>query len=316
MESLRGALPILQRQILSLRILLKISLFVALTNLGADFVSAEEYHRATELEENVKNKLFPKNGKFEVSGPSVGTYLNQSYVDTYFLHMSFNYYWNENWGFGFEGLYAQNTDRPERFCIENFYNDPNEQIGTPCPGSENDLYVNLKYSNDTDIPGASFGPAYTNVREINAILAGTLIWNPIYGKQLAFLSFTTYFDIFTTLGLGATLSTFYPQSLKLRNGVLARGPVDEEEIGRIGSTCDTGPGVCASDPNVQNLIGVAGRPDPEDQITPTLILGIGQKIHFKERFHIKAEIRNYSLLGTENGIDTFLALQLGVGVRF
>ena len=45
-------------------------------------------------------------------------------------------------------------------------------------------------------------------------------------------------------------------------------------------------------------------------------LGLGQKFHFMKRFHIKAELRNYTLLATPTGFDNFFTLWGGIGVRF
>ena len=38
-------------------------------------------------------------------------------------------------------------------------------------------------------------------------------------------------------------------------------------------------------------------------------------MHFYERFYFKAELRNYTLLQTEAGYDTFFMLWAGLGAR-
>jgi outer membrane beta-barrel protein len=301
-----------RRRLLYLIRLTKALFFLILLNLS--FLSsftlfADPYRKAIETDENVKNKLFPKDGLWEFSGPSFGTILNQSYIDSYLIHFGLTYFTSERWGLSLEGAYAINTDKPERYCIEHFYNDPYEIVGATClsPGEDptHDLEVN-----GLPVKGASFGPAYVPIRELNYLVTGSFIWNPIYGKQLAFLSFTNYFDIFITGGIGATFSTFYPESLHLRNGTISRGPVPNTITG-----CPSSPGVCPRDPNIDNLIGEGGRPDPISDISPTLTFGIGQKFHFKKRFHIKVEIRNYTLVGTEEGYEPFFALWAGFGFR-
>lgn len=272
-----------------------------------------QYQRASDSEDNVKNKLFPKVGKFEISMPTGGLILNQSYVDSYLIQGGLTYYLTETWGLGLEGIYVLNSDRPERFCIEHFYNDPFNQLTVPCPIPTDDINAPLKDSKGNAVRGASFGPAYAPIRELNILALATAVWNPIYGKQLAFLSFTSYFDLFVTMGLGAALSTFYPESLYLRNGKKARGdlPLDFPPSG-----CPKTIGACPNDADVDTLIGANGRPDSLSETSPMITLGLGQKFHFAKRFHLKAELRNFTLLGGPNTYETYFAMWFGVGVRF
>ncbi|MBP6217258.1 MAG: outer membrane beta-barrel domain-containing protein [Oligoflexales bacterium] len=283
-------------------------LFLSTSPLVADQI----YRKATDSDENVKNKLFPKAGRIEFGLPSYGIILNQSFVDTSLIHGAISYFWSESWGVGIEGAYAMNKDKDERYCIEHFYNDPNELVSNgPCAFPGDDPAKDLQDGNGNAIKGASIGPAYTRIRELNLIAAASLIWNPIYGKQLAFLSFTNHFDIFMTFGLGLAMSDLYPESHYLKNGNPARGPVPSDFPG-----CPPKTGVCPSSEGMDDLIGANGRPAPETVSSPTLTLGIGQKFHFLKHFHLKAEIRNYTLLDTPTGYENLFALWLGLGFRF
>ena len=280
-------------------------------------VAAKSYRRAVEQEGNVRNKLFPKNKKIELSLPSFGVVLNQSYLDSFAVHTAASYYVSENWGVTLEAMFAINEDKPERYCIENFYNDYEDQVAASCPDPSEDKTVHLFDSNGNAKKGANFGPAYAAVREINTIITGAATWAPIYGKQLAFLTQTLYFDLFFTFGAGVTMSTFYPESSTLRDGRLSRGLVTAD-LPDNGCPTGTGiPGVCPNDTdsNWSDLIGVNGRPDPEEHVTPTLAFGLGQKIHFLDRWHLRAEVRNYTLVGTHAGIEMFFMMWAGVGLR-
>lgn len=281
-------------------------------------VYAEEYQKAVETEENVKNKLYPRSGRLEFAGPAFGMILNQSYIESYGFHFGMTYFINETWGLGIEGLLAQNTDKSERTCIENFFNDQFEEVGPACLPEGGDPSQYLINENGEAVRGANMGPAYVAIREIQNIAMATLVWNPIYGKQLAFLSFTSYFDIYTTMGLGLTFSEYYPESVNLRDGRRARAPFPRDVLGCPKGSDSKGnkvAGVCPDDPEINSLIGIAGRPTPQSQSTPTMTFGIGQKIHFKKYFHIKGELRNYTLLGTESGFESIFAVWLGLGVR-
>ena len=50
------------------------------------------------------------------------------------------------------------------------------------------------------IDGSSFAPTYIGIREIDLLVIGNFSWNPLYGKQLAFLTFTSYFDFYVNVG--------------------------------------------------------------------------------------------------------------------
>ena len=265
---------------------------------------SEAYQKATNAEENVKNKRFPKAGKFEISAPAIGLILNESYIDSYLVHGAFTYFINESWGLGIEGAWVTNVDKVERYCIEHFYNDPYGNVSETCPQPGEDIYAPLKSPSGAPLNGANFGPAYVPIRELTSLIFLTGVWNPIYGKQLAFLKFTSYFDIFTTFGIGVASSLFYPESLYLRDGVLSRGPV----AGDSSVLCPTNVGVCPSNPNVTELIGANGRPDAEAQVDPMFTIGIGQKLYAAGR---TSRLRNlFCALG--RGRRSFLMEIFGV----
>ena len=224
--------------------------------------------------------------------------------------MACSYFLNENWGLQLEVLSAINQDRSERFCLEHFYNDPQEKLGVSCAQSEDDLFEPL-YEADatTAIKGVNVGPAYTSIRELDQVLSINATYNPVYGKQLTLMNFITHFDIFFTFGLGAARSTHYPKSLYLRNGTLARGPFPAE----LPSGCPASPGVCPDNNDALSQIGEAGRPDAEDDIHATLNLGVGQRFHLTKNLITIVELRNFTLLGTEFGVEPFIGLWLGIG---
>lgn len=243
----------------------------------------------------VKRKLFTKRKKIELNGPNVGVILNQSYLDTFLIHGGVNYYFSEVWGVGVEGAFAMNSDKFARECVETFVNDPDSEVGDECG------------PNAVDGSGrANYGPAYVPVREIENIIAVNAVWNPVYGKQLLFRSATNYFDLFFTFGGGLAFSKFYPKKTTLNNGKSSRGAIAEDED----------PLSVGAEPDETDSYGTAGRPEPESQSNVLINIGIGQKYHFWKRFNIKAELRNYTLVGTDAGFDNFFTVWGGFGVRF
>lgn len=293
---------------------------INLQSLNIDIYGDGGYKKATdEGDDVVKNKLFTKKGKLEISS-NFGMILNQSYISSLVSHSSFSYFVNETWGFSLEGLYSLNSDKSERYCIEHFYNNYENNVGVSCPSEGDQVDLPLYVPGEVDAEGhpiikkgASFGPAYVAIRELQYIVTGSAIWNPIYGKQLLLLKNTMYFDIFVTMGLGVAVSTFYPEQTILKNGNLSRGDAPST----IPDDCRRPlPGVCPTEENYENYIGVKGRPEPENQLNGSVTLGIGQKVHFWQDFNIKFEIRNYSLLGTHNKFETFFMTWLGLGYRF
>ncbi len=264
-------------------------------------VWAQNYQKSTEGQEVVLNKIYPKRSKLELGG-GVGFILNQSYVETTLLGAGLSYYFSEEWGIGIDFAMASNKDKPERGCIENFYNDPDDEVGVPCGGP--DMLGGAK--------NANYGPAYVPIREISNILTANVIWSPVYGKQLVLLSTTSYFDLFIEGGASLVGSKFYAKQETLNNGNPSRGQFQiDPNTGatlpnqRIGASI-----------NEEDSYGVNGRPIPQDQSNIALNLGVGQKFHFGKRFQLRMYLRNMTILGTESGFENLFALYLGAGVRF
>ena len=112
------------------------------------------------------------------------------------------------------------------------------------------------------------GPAYVPIREINYIITGNYVWNPVYGKQLLFLSSTSHFDLFFEFGGGFMMSNFYPERNVLNNGNEPRAPyyTDEPEKNvNVGALVDD-----------DDSYGIFGRPVPLAETSPLLNLGVGQ----------------------------------------
>jgi outer membrane beta-barrel protein len=263
--------------------------------------TSQSYRKASEGDDVVKDKLFPKKGKIEINGLNVGAILNESYITTVVFHGGITYFSSETWGFGIEGLFASNTDNSARFCIEHFYNDPLGNVSAQCDSALDEPGANLQGAEK-----ANYGPAYVPIRAVKYAVAATAVWNPVYGKQLFMLSGTGYFDLFLTMGAGLLFSDYYPLKTVLNNGKITRGnyPAD-------GST-DPIPGADAAD---TGSYGVLGRPDPVQESTFMITTGVGQKYHFAKRFNLKVELRNYLLVGTDSGFDLFFTLWGGVGIR-
>ncbi len=287
------------------RLFLQIFCFV-LAGAFTQSLLAQTFHNATDDKDVVKNKLFPKNKKFEIVGPDFGVILNESYISTYLLHLGGTYYTSEEWGFGLDLAFAMaNSDKFERTCIENFYNDPKYKVDEECAKGDPAANKQLQDSGGS----ANMGPAYVPIREVKMILTANATWNPLYGKQLFAHTATSYFDMYLTFGGGIARSDVYPKSTKLRDGRPSRALV-------INESNPAGTAATGADPSETTLYGEAGRPDPETQTNLVLMTGIGQKYHFLEHFNVKMELRNYILLGTESGFDTFFTLWGGVGMRF
>lgn len=284
----------------------------ALVFSGAALAGPGGYKKATEGDDVVKEKMYPKKGKLELNGPNLGIIMNQSYLDTYIVNGGINYFPTEVWGFGAEITYAMNSDRAERKCIENFYNkDPKDPPTSECGSDPTDGTTNPATTR------SNYGPAYVNIREYNYMFSANAIWNPIYGKEIFFLSAVGHFDLYLTAGGGMAFSTFYPQTT---NHTAADGSTKDNRGGNFptdGGPAPTGTGPNETDPNTGKLnYGKEGRPTALHQSNPVLQGGIGQKFHFGQRFHFKAELRDHLVLGTPGGFDMFFTLWGGVGMRF
>lgn len=275
---------------------------------------AAVYRKATEGREVVKDKIYPKERKFELNAPNLGFIMNQSYVNTFLVSGSANYYFSENWGLGLDISVGVNIDKAERACIESFYYDPEDEVGIACGDAS---LLEGRDANNNGFP--RLGPAYVPIREINNVIMANAIWTPVYGKQLLMLSATSYFDLFVEMGLGVANSTFYAKRDTLANGNVPRDVFNEvaddasdaekqaaaEANAKIGATIEE-----------DNSYGTNGRPDPAAENHVLINLGVGQKFHFGGMFHFKVYIRNMLLLGTDQGFDNLLSLHGGFGARF
>ena len=272
--------------------------------------SAFAYEKAVEGADVVKDKLFPKKSAVQLDG-KFGMVLNGSYIQTFLLNGGLTYYWSENWGFNLEGIFALNSDKAERACIETFYNDPNFAINSQCGSS-----ANLSQDSQGD---ANFGPAYVPIREIQYMGVGNFVWNPIYGKQLVFLSFTTYFDFFVSFGGGLAISKYYPEQSNFPDdggtdaGKPQRGVFCTKAEAAKPNGCSTANNPGTTD---ESRIGIVGRPQPLSQNNIVTHLSVGQRFHFMKRFELLASLDNYTLIGTPQTFDTYLTLFGGLGVRF
>lgn len=258
---------------------------------------SQEYRRATDDPDNVKDKIFTKKGRVELNLPDVGFVMNQAFITTYLLHGGITYYKDEEWGYGIEASYGLNDDKYERKCLETFYNDPLNRVEQECgtDGGEDKL----------DNQASNYGPAYMPIREIKYIVAANVVWNPVYGKQIFFTSGTSYFDIFLTAGGGVVISDYYEQLNELKNGQKARAKFKDGQGLEGGAST-----------NESYAYGEAGRPDAQQQTHPFINLGLGQKYHFWKRMSFKVEFRNMTLLGTPDGFENLFAIWGGMGFRF
>ena len=271
------------------------ALFLAAVNPVLAATSGE-YQRAGDGTEVVLRKTFPKKSRVEIEG-SGGLVLNQSYISTMLFGGGVNYFWSEEWGVGVEAMVASNKDKPERECLENFYNDPENIVSAEC-------------GDGSDLSGrANFGPAYVPIRQTNTLLGAHAIWNPVYGKQIILLSAVTHFDLYVLAGGGLAMSTFWKEQTKLKG-------TDRSNRGTFNAdtTISTGnPGASAGE---TTLYGTEGRPDPEALTSVQGTFAVGQKYHFSKNLHARIELRDYLLLGTASGFDNFFALTGGLGFRF
>jgi len=255
---------------------------------------SDNYKRATDDKDNVKNKLFTKDKKIELD-LKMGLVLNSSFVDTMLFNGGVSYFWSEEWGVLGEANLAVSSDKNERGCLETFYNDPSQQVGRECGDGA-----------DWD-DEANWGPAYMGIRELKSIVAVSAVWNPVYGKQIILLSGVGHFDLFIAMGGGLAMSDYYAKSPILLDGTTSRGSVTRDENDNITDQPGT---------NDESLTGIEGRPAVEAQTNVTAHFSIGQRFHFAKRFALLAELKNYTLLGTPSGFDNFFSLMGGIGIRF
>lgn len=232
--------------------------------------------------DKIMNRLFPKSKSFELA-VSAGYLLNPAFVDTTLFELSGRYQFSENWGLGLSVAIAQTKDRNERQCVETFYNDPNHKVAAECLHEDN----NDGLAQD---PQANVGPAYAPIRELRQMLTAHGDYALAYGKMIFLHGVTSHFDLRLRFGGGMTTSDYYREQPSQRS-----------------------PGVARDD---TAHYGEAGRPAPERQSTPHLYVGLAEDLLFLKRFSFGGEIAYYVLLGTPHGVEQFVVVKLGAGVRF
>ena len=191
-------------------------------------------------------------------------------------HGGLSYHFSEEWGLALEAAMAMNNDRSERICIESFYNDfgDNGGLDAKCaaPGVGDG-------GNNARMPTVNIGPAYMPIIEIGQILSLSVVWTPIYGKQIfSFLPRTSHMDIFLIAGGGAALSTFQrPREdkkgipvLKNRNKARLKKKKAEETEAAMQTT-----GTAFED---KHYWGVAGRPPCRKYHQSLHCAGCGAKV--------------------------------------
>ena len=263
--------------------------------------------------EVVLNKRYPKKNKIELSFPTIGYILNQSYVDSLLFQASVSHYSDEEWGFSLEFLKSQNFDKYERHCIENFYNDFMFKMsgGPPCPNEGEDP---AKYLGNGQIQGVNIGPAYVPIREIDTIAMLHGVWTPVYGKMLVIGNNILTFDFYLNMGAGIANYTYYPLQETLKNGKKSRIPSIEYPEDNPPTCPNFDVGVCPTG-NYLDYVGINGRPDPIFGKSPAVSVGLGQKFHFGKIFNLKIEFRSYQVVGVEEGLDSYIGLLFGLGIR-
>lgn len=272
---------------------------------------------SAELSVEIKNRLYKTNKSFELRVQG-GMILNHPYVSSQVAHGAAIYYLRPNLGLGADFVYAINKDKSERKCIENFYNTHNK-TNIPisvCAGAgtvddpqlaQRELAPFMEGGNRAvPPPYPNMGPAYPNIREINMILTGSLVWLPFYGKILLFMSQVSHFHTFLTLGGGITLSDFYPEKRTSSSGHPLRGSPPPP------NTKTKPPGV---QPTEVQEYGIRGRPKPVAETTPTITLGVGQKFHLTSRLALFIEGRSIALVGTENIYEVYFTMWGGAGLK-
>jgi hypothetical protein len=111
------------------------------------------------------------------------------------------------------------------------------------------------------------------------------------------------------MGGGLAMTTFYPMDTKLGNGKESRGsfPAQGQPGERPGTEPDEAGGP---------FFGTEGRPKAVKETKVFLDGGVGQKVHFGQRFNFKGELRSHLVLGTPGGFDVFFTLWGGFGMKF
>jgi outer membrane beta-barrel protein len=263
------------------------------------------YDRAVEGNEVVKGKLYPKQGKFQLSA-GLGGILNQSYLTTTLIPVGVTYHINEWHAVNVEFAFGISQEQDARQCVENFFYDPNRARSKagdasmrPCePNPPATSREPADDPNGENKPGYTRKPAYVPIRQIDQMYNLNYQWTPVYGKALWFLSAVGYLDFYTSAGLGLASSTVWPLKEKTTSGALTRDegvPNDNtDEWGQV------------------------ARPEPISDMAPTMSLGIGTRFFFARMFTANLDFRNTSLFGDDGrgGSDfmNFFTIWGGLGV--
>jgi hypothetical protein len=250
--------------------------------------------RAAEGDDVVLRPLYPKTASFEIEA-GAGFVLNPTFVNTQLGIATIRYHWSESWGLGVRVGIARTQDRPERACIESFYNrDPDHQGGAVCAAMDGGA--------GGKEAGVNVGPAYMAIRELKSLAMATADYSLAYGKQILLYGATNHFDLRVRMGAGVLQAVDYPE----RTTVLG----DDARPAR-GNPADAGVSVDDGD-----KYGIAARPDPLQVYAPAVLLGLVEEYHFARRFFLSGELSGYLTTGIDGGIDPFFVAQVNLGVRF
>lgn len=245
-------------------------------------VAAEARADVDDDQPKIMNRLFPKARSAEVSA-NAGYLLNPAFVDTSLYELNARYALSETWGIGLGVAVARTKDRNERRCVETFYNDPKHEVQAECLNDDGGEGLD-------GVEEANVGPAYAPIRELRQLVTLHGDYSLAYGKMIFLHGVTSHFDLRLRFGGGMTTSDYYQQQPEKRE-----------------------PGVARDSPE---LYGEAGRPAPERQTTPHAYVGFAEDLLFLKRFSFGAELAYYVLLGTPHGVEQFVVIKLGAGIRF
>ena len=276
--------------------------------LGAEAALAQGGGRSSEaLSVQIRNRLYKTRNTFEVSA-QMGGILNHPYITPLTPHASATYYVGPHLGLGLDFTYMINMNKSTRSCIELFYNTfNNPEVALPnCANEPWEVQGHLSNYADKD-PAPTVGPAYPAILEPQMVVLANLVWMPIYGKLLLFMTKVMHFNIYANLGAGGAMIKLFPEKKFTKTGHPLRGEVPSK-----GSSTKY-PGVSYAE---TSEYGTLGRPKPEQRMVPAGSLGVGQKIHLNQKISIHIEGRAFTLVGFYgNRVDIYYALWGGFGFR-
>ena len=267
------------------------------------------------LSVEIKNRKYPKKKNVELTG-NFGAILNQSYVQSWVASGGLSYFLDESTGYGLEFSYIINSDKEERKCIENFYNkpDPNDSVTGVCASTGDPAEAKAAFQNaDGESYEPSMGPAYPPIRQLDYLISGYWVWNPVYGKQLFFMSGVAHFDVFIKVGGGVAMSQLFPLKTSASDGTPYRGTLPPCE-GTV--DCSSLPGIPGIPVERTGEYGLNGRPEPLQETTPMFTLGVGQRYHLADGLNLRIDASNYTLVGTEDIFEMYFVVQAGLNIRF